>query len=323
MSAQEKTVAIIDDFTDSAGIMADWSAVETRARVVTFRNPFGSLDAAVAALGGVDCIVAMRERTPMPRAFFERLPRLSAVSATGQRNRCIDLTAAEDHGVRVMHTGEVGHGAYATPELAWALILAVVRDIPLNDAALRSGGWQTRLGQVLSGRRLGLLGLGRLGSRMVPIAKAFDMEVVAWSPNLTEAHAVEAGAVRIHRDTLFDTADVLSIHMVLVEATRSIVGAGDIARMKPGAILVNTSRAGLVDQAALLAALEAGRIRAGIDVYAQEPLPQDNPFRSAPNTVLTPHVGYCTEDTFRHFYADSVENVLSWLEGAPIRVLEP
>ncbi|MBJ3776457.1 D-2-hydroxyacid dehydrogenase family protein [Acuticoccus mangrovi] len=317
-------IAVLDDYLGIALSLADWSAVEARADVTVFDRHLGSTEEQVAALQDYDAICVIRERTPLPRAYIEGLPKLSLIAMTGRRNRTLDLQAAADNGVAVSATTGSGNGEYATVELAWGLILGLLRHIPQEANAMRTGHWQTRLGNTVLNRRLGLLGIGRLGARMVPIANAFGMEVVAWSPNLTEERAAAAGARYVDKATLFATSDVVSLHLVLGETTRGIVGAEDLGRMMPSAILVNTSRGPLVDQAALIETMRARRIAgAGLDVYDEEPLPADHPLRTLPNTLLTPHLGYTVEETLTGFYRETVENLVAWLDGAPIRLVHP
>jgi phosphoglycerate dehydrogenase-like enzyme len=237
------------------------------------------------------------------------------------RNRAIDVAAARELGVTVCGTGA---GAAATAELTWGLVLATLRHIPREDASIRAGGWQQTLGGDLDGARLGVVGLGRLGSRVAAVGRAFGMDVVAWSQNLTDERAAEVGVRRVERAELFATADVVTVHLLLSRRTRGLIGAEDLGRMKPTAVLVNTSRGPIVEQEALLAALHAGRIAgAGLDVFDEEPLPPDSPLRSAPRTVLTPHLGYVTRGTYEVFYREAVEDVAAWAAGSPVRVLEP
>jgi phosphoglycerate dehydrogenase-like enzyme len=308
-------VAVLDDYQGVALGCADWSALE----VEVFPDHVADDDALVEQLAPFDVVVAMRERTPFPRARLERLPSLRLLVTTGMRNASIDLDAARELGITVCGTGSLGP---PTAELAWALILALTRHVPAEDAAMRAGGWQHTIGPELAGHRLGIVGLGRLGARMAAIARAFEMEVVAWSQNLTAERAAEAGAARVDKDELFATADVVTIHLVLSDRTRGLVGTSELALMRPTAYLVNTSRGPIVDEAALLDALHAGRIAgAALDVYDTEPLPGDHPLRRAPNTVLTPHIGYVTTGTYEVFYRDAVEDVERWLAGDPVRVL--
>jgi D-3-phosphoglycerate dehydrogenase len=312
-------VAILDDYQRLARIVADWSAVEARAEVVTFDRHL-SEDEAAAALQDFDVICLMRERTPVPASLIERLPRLKFIAFTGRRNASLDLTAAARKGIVASNTVQRGNGTYATAELAWGLILALARHIPQEVAAMRRGGWQSTLGRALPGRTLGVVGLGRLGSRMVPVAKAFGMEVVAWSHNLTADVATAAGARLVAKDELFRTSDFITLHLVLSQRTRGIVGAPELALMRPDACIVNTSRGPLIDKTALVDALRSGRIAgAALDTFDEEPLPDDDPLRKLDNALLTPHLGYTVEEVLRSFYEDTVENVLAFLDGKPIR----
>jgi phosphoglycerate dehydrogenase-like enzyme len=266
-----------------------------------------------------DAVVAMRERTPFPRALLERLPALRLLITTGMVNASIDLDAARELGVTVCGTGSQPHGP---AELTWALILALARQVPAEDAGIRAGAWQRTVGQDLAGRRLGLLGLGRLGQRVATVGRAFEMDVVAWSQNLRAQDAAAVGVRAVERDELLSTADIVSIHLRLSERTRGLIGARELALMRPDAILVNTSRGPIVDEAALIAALHAGTIAgAGLDVFDVEPLPPAHPLRTAPRTVLTPHLGYVTRATYATFFRDVVEDVEAYLDGAPVRVL--
>ena len=313
-------IAILDDYQDVALSLADWASLGDDCEVVRFGDNLATEDAATEKLAGFDVLCLMRERMPLPASLIARLPRLKLVVVTGARVRTIDMEAAVAQGITVCHTF-AGESAHATPEMAWGLILSLARSIPEEDQRVRQGGWQKTVGTILGGKTLGLVGLGKLGSRMVPIAKAFGMEVIAWSQNLTDERAVEAGARHVDKETLFRAADVVSLHLILGERSRHVVSAAEIALMKPGAFLINTSRGPLVEEAALVAALEVGRIKAGLDVYDIEPLPADHPLRTAPNTVLTPHLGYVTEGAYAAFYRDTVENIKAWRAGSPLRVL--
>lgn len=316
-------IAVLDDTQDVALASADWSALADQAEVTVFREPFDDEEAAVQALQPFAVIVPMRERTPFPASLIARLPELRMLAMTGQRAPSIDVAACTAHGVLVCNTGM--DSAAATAELAFGLILTASRAIPQADAAMRAGGWHegVPLGTVLAGRRLGLLGLGKLGSRVAGYARAFGMEVVAWSQNLQETTAAQHGVRRVGKDELFATSDVVSIHLVLSERSRGLVGADDLARMPRGSLLVNTSRGPIVDEAALLAELSTGRIRAALDVFDREPLPSDHPLRGLPNVVLTPHLGYAAAPVFRQVYQESVENIAAFLAGRPIRVVNP
>ncbi|UMA64922.1 D-2-hydroxyacid dehydrogenase family protein [Roseivivax marinus] len=315
-------IAVLDDYMGVAHRMADWSRLEDRAELTFLTDPLPAGGVA-KALAPYDAISLLRERTPIPGDVLRALPDLKAIAMTGRRNRTLDDETARDLGITVMTTEGSGNGIYATVELAWGHIIALMRCIPEENAAMHEGAWQTRLGSALYGRTLGLVGLGKLGSRMAGVAQAFGMNVIAWSPNLTSERATEGGAEYADKATLFAEADVISLHLVLGPSTRGIVGAEDLGRMKSDAILVNTSRGPLVDQNALLEALRTRSIRgAGIDVYDREPLPADHPIRDMDNALLTPHLGYATQETFRAFYGDCVDNLDGWLDGAPKRVLE-
>jgi phosphoglycerate dehydrogenase-like enzyme len=314
-------IAILDDYQHVAMTMADWSALLPDCELVVFDRNLATEDEAARALADFDVLCLLRERMPMPRTLIERLPALKLIVVTGAHNRTLDLAAAKERGITVSHT-RGGDSQYATPELAWGLILSLMRHIPQEHQRMREGGWQETVGTALHGRTLSILGLGRLGSRMASIGRAFGMEVLAWSPNLTAERAEAAGAALVAKDELFARADVLTIHLVLGERSRGLVGAAELQRMKPSAVLVNTSRGPIVDEAALIAALERPDIRgAGLDVYDREPLPPDHPLRRLGNVVLTPHLGYVTEGTYRMFYADTVEAIAAWRAGTPVRLL--
>jgi phosphoglycerate dehydrogenase-like enzyme len=262
----------------------------------------------------------MRERTPFPRALLEQLPKLRLLVTTGMRNRSIDVAAAKARGVAVCGTPGLNT---TTAELTWGLILALARQIPREDRELRTGRWQTTVGLGLAGRTLGILGLGSIGQQVARVGGAFGMKLVAWSQNLTEEKAKAAGAQRVERDALLAEADVLTIHLVLSDRTRGLVGARELELMKPSALLVNTSRGPIVDEQALAEALKRGTLAgAGIDVYGEEPIPRDHPLLIAPNTVLTPHLGYVTRESYRVYYEGAVEAIRAWQDGAPIRLLQ-
>ena len=313
-------VAILDDYQDVARRLADWKSLP--AEVVVFRDHLSDESQVAARLAHFDVVVAMRERTPFPRSLFERLPRLRLLVTTGMRNASIDLRAAADRGVVVSGTAGLPS---PTAELTWALILALVRHVPREDRATREGRWQETLGTTLKGRTLGVLGLGQLGSRVARVGKAFEMDVIAWSQNLTAERATPVGATLAgSRDELLERADIVTIHLVLSDRTRGLVGARELGLLRPTAYLVNTSRGPIVDEGALIATLRAGKIAgAGLDVYDEEPLPADHPLRRLPNTVITPHLGYVTEETYQIFYAQALEDVRAFLAGAPVRALSP
>jgi phosphoglycerate dehydrogenase-like enzyme len=312
-------VAVLDDYQRVARDFADWTHLPAGVEPTFFHAPFADREAAVAALAPFEVIVAMRERTAFPAGVIARLPALRLLVTTGMRNAAIDLNACRAKGVTVCGTGAVGT---PTAELTWGLILALVKRIPAEDRALREGAWQTGMTTSLGGKRLGVVGLGKLGTQVARVGAAFGMEVVAWSPNLTDDRAHAGGARRVEKGELFATADVVTLHLVLSQPTRGIVGAAEISAMKPSAILVNTARAGLVDEAALIAALREGRLGgAGMDVFAIEPLPAGSPLRAAPNTMLTPHLGYVTAENYQVFYRNAVEDIVAWAAGKPVRVL--
>jgi phosphoglycerate dehydrogenase-like enzyme len=313
-------LAILDDYQGIALSLADWAPLRDRVNITVFDQALGA-DAA-AKLAPFDIVCMMRERTPFPASLFAALPKLKFMTLTGARSPSLDLEAASARGIVVSSTG---YGSQqSTVELAWSLILASARHIPTETAAMRAGAWQTTVGRVVDGQVLGLLGLGRLGSKVAAIGKAFGMDVQAWSQNLTAEKAEAAGVRLVDKQTLFRTSDWISIHLVLSDRSRGLVGAPELALMKPDAWLVNTSRGPIIDEAALLSVLNAGTIGgAALDVYDQEPLPADHPLRRAPRTVLTPHLGFVTEDTYRVFYRDTVEDIAAWLAGTPIRVMNP
>ncbi|AKJ03826.1 phosphoglycerate dehydrogenase-like enzyme [Archangium gephyra] len=311
-------IAILDDYQRIARGLADWSRLPAGSEPTVFDRPLAE-EERVAALQPFEVLVIMRERTPFPAALLERLPHLRLLVTTGGRNAAIDLEACRARGITVCGTGNVGA---PTAELAWGLILALVKRIPAEERALRSGAWQTGLTEGLAGKRLGVVGLGKLGTQVARVGQAFGMEVVAWSQNLTAERAAEVGVRRVEKQELFATSDVISLHLVLGERTRGIVGAGELNAMKPTAWFVNTSRAGLVDEPALLAVLREQRIAgAGLDVFPIEPLPAHHPLLTLPNVVLTPHLGYVTRENYAVFYRDALEDILAWKAGVPVRVL--
>ena len=313
-------IAILDDYPGVALGMADWPSL-TGCEVAVFRDHLADVDALAARLAEFEIVVIMRERTPFGRALLERLPRLKLLVTTGMRNASVDLAAAKDRGVVVCGTPGLG---YPTAELTWGLILSLMRRIPAEDRAIREGKWQTTIGLGLNGKTLGVLGLGNLGSRVAKIGLAFEMEILAWSRNLTPERAREAGAQLVSKDELLARANVVTIHLVLSDRTRGLVGARELGLMKPSAHLVNTSRGPLVDRDAVVAALRDSRLAGyGVDVYAEEPLPADDPLRTAPNVVMTPHLGYVTEETYRRFFGGALEDVAAYRNGRPIRVLDP
>ena len=312
-------VAVLDDYQGVALGMADWSVLPPDAQVQVFRDHLSEEDAVAQRLAEVEVVVAMRERTPFPRTLLERLPRLRLLTSTGMRNASIDMDAATQLGITVCGTRGLG---YPTAELTWGLILALARQIPREDGATRQGRWQVTLGIGLNGKVLGVVGLGNLGSQVATVGKAFGMSVVAWSQNLTQERAAEFGATLVGKDELLAQSDVVTIHLVLSGRTRGLIGARELGLMKPSAYLINTSRGPIVEEDALVAALDGGRIGgAALDVFDREPLPSDHPLRRLENTVIMPHMGYVTEETYRVFFGDSVENVRAFLAGEPIRAI--
>jgi phosphoglycerate dehydrogenase-like enzyme len=300
--------------------MVNWDAISGDVQVHFFEK---HLDEAMLIIELVDfeIIVAMRERTPFPARVLSKLPKLRLLVTTGMRNAAIDLVAAADAGIVV--SGTNGY-TWSTAELTWGLILASARNLLTEDASMRQGGWQRTIGTDLAGRTLGLVGLGHLGARVAHYGRAFDMRVIAWSPNLTEARAAEHGAIFVPRERIFQEADVISIHLVLGSRTRGLITEADLRRMKPTSYLINTSRGPIVDRSGLIRALREGWFAgAGIDVYDAEPLPTDDELRHIPNTILTPHIGYVTSDTYAAFFAGVDENIRAFLAGAPIRRLLP
>jgi phosphoglycerate dehydrogenase-like enzyme len=315
-------IVVLDDYQRVARTLGPFDTL-AGADVEVLHEHIAGLDELAAALRGADVVVAMRERTPFRAETFDRLPDLRLLVTTGMANAAIDLDSAAAHGVTVCGTTMYGSSKSSnTTELTWALILAVRRHVVAEDQAVRAGRWQTTVGTDLAGSTLGVLGLGRLGTQVARIGHAFDMRVIAWSQNLTAERAAEAGATLVGRDELFAAADVLTIHLKLSPRTTDLVGAAELAAMKPSAIVINTSRGPIVDQDALVAALAAGTIAgAGLDVYDVEPLPLGHPLRGAPNTVLLPHLGYVTERGYRTMYEQVVEDITAWRAGAPMRVL--
>ena len=321
------SIAILDDYARAALEVADWSPVQSKAEITVFDRHL-SEDEAAEALKNFEVLVTVRERMALPRTLIERLPKLRLITIIGMTLPNLDMDAATDHGVIVSHSN-FGAPAFhavvnATPELAWGLMIATVRHMTHESRRLHEGGWQSTTGLILAGKTLGLLGLGRIGKRMAEYAKVFGMEVIAWSQNLRAEAAAEVGVQRVEKDALFARADVLSIHLVLSDRTRGLVGARELQLMRPTAYLINTSRGPIVEEAALIEALQSRRIAgAGIDVYDGEPPPVDHPFRTMDNVTATPHLGYVTRETLHAFYSDSIEAVAAFLDGAPIRIANP
>lgn len=309
-------IAVLDDYQNVALNMADWSPVTARADVTVFADHVADPDELVARLAPFDVVFVMRERTPLPRSILERLPRLRMIASTGNANASIDMAATEDLGIHVSTTGgSVG----STVELTWALILAAARHIVAERQAVAEGRWQTTVGSELDRRVLGVLGLGRIGSRVARIGTAFGMDVVAWSQNLTPEAAQEAGARYLPRDEFFATADVITVHLKLGERSRGLIGAAELAAMKSSALLVNTSRGPIVDEGALIGALRTGAIAgAGLDVFDVEPLPADHPLRTMANVTATPHIGYVADRPYRIFFRDAVAAIADWLDAQTV-----
>ncbi|WP_218054350.1 D-2-hydroxyacid dehydrogenase family protein [Phenylobacterium immobile] len=313
-------IAILDDYQQLARRFADWSRLSADHEISVFDRHL-SEDEAAQALAPFDIVCHMRERMAFPAQLIAALPNLKLIAITGRGHRTLDLEAAKARGVTVCGTDMRPGTGGATTELAWGMILAAQRHIVEEAQGMRQGGWQTTAGAQVAGRTLGVLGLGRLGRGVARVAQAFDMRVIAWSQNLAAEAARAVGVERVEKDELFRQSDILSIHLVLSDRSRGLVGAEDLGRMKPGALLVNTSRGPIVEATPLLAALRSGAIRAALDVFDEEPLPVDDPLRTAPNVLLTPHLGYVTEETMRGFYEDTVENIAAFLVGQPMRVV--
>lgn len=313
-------LSILDDYQGVALDMADWAPVRARGvEIVVERKPFVDEEAAARALADSEIVAAMRERTPFPKSLLDRLPKLQLLITTGMRNASFDLGAARERGLTVCGTSG---GNEDTAELAWGLILGAMRRIAEDHQTMREGGWQTRIGHRVAGKTLGVVGLGRLGSAVARVGLAFRMEVLAWSQNLTDERAVAAGVKRVDKDELLRRSDIVSVHLVLSPRSRGLIGRDDIAKMKKTAVLVNTSRGPIVDTAAVLDALEQGRLGyAAFDVYDREPLPADHKLRRAPRVLLTPHVGYVTDENYRSSYPQIVEDVLAFLDGKPVRTI--
>jgi phosphoglycerate dehydrogenase-like enzyme len=309
----------LDDYQSVALETADWSRLRPDAQVDVFQDHLADEADLAERLNDYEIVVGMRERTPFQRSLLERLPNLRLLITTGMGNASFDMNAAADLGITVCGTGGL---PYPTAELTWALILALFRKVPDEDRATREGSWQVSLGEGLQGKTLGMMGLGRLGSQVATVGNAFGMNVIAWSQNLAQERASEFNAKLVTKQELLSQSDVMSIHLVLSARSRGLIGAEDLALMKPSSYLVNTSRGPIVDEAALVDALRNNTIAgAGLDVFDIEPLPLDHPLRNLPNTVLTPHVGYVTVETYRIFYGDAVENITSFMDGAAVRVI--
>jgi phosphoglycerate dehydrogenase-like enzyme len=312
--------AILDDYLNLSLKLADWSKIEDRVDVTVFNQPFASPEAAVSALKDFEIILAMRERTPFPRAMFEQLPKLKLLITSGMRNAAIDMAAAKDKGVVVCGTNWPRD---PTAALTMGMILELTRNIGRENARMHAGEYlQKHVGIEIDGKTLGVVGLGKLGAKVSTIAKTFGMNVIAWSPNLTAKRCKEVGVTYATKEELFSTADIITIHMVLSDRSRGLVGAAELNRMKPTSFLVNSARGPIVDEMALLETLKARKIAgAAVDVFSVEPLPVDHPFRKLDNLVLTPHLGYVTQETFIAHYTQMVEGIDGWFKGEPVRKL--
>jgi phosphoglycerate dehydrogenase-like enzyme len=314
-----KKCVILDDYQGVASRYADWDAIAGRVAVTSLREHIMDEDALVGHLADADIIVIMRERTPFPASLFKRLPNLGLLVTSGMRNAAIDLAAAGD----VVVSG-TGSSSAPPAELTWGLILGLARQIPFESTQLRHNGpWQSTVGVDLHGGRLGIIGLGKIGTRVAQVGQAFGMQVMAWSPNLTDERTDAAGVERMtSKEELLESSDFVTIHLVLAPTTRGIIGSDELRRMQPNAFLINTSRAALVDQAALIQAIEEDWIAGvGLDVFEIEPIPADNPFRRMPNVLATPHLGYVSEGNYRTYFTEAVEDIAAWLAGSPVRRL--
>lgn len=311
-------LAILDDYQGVALSMGPWERLPKSLAIEVFRDTLKDREALVQRLAPFDAILGMRERTPFPAALIERLPNLKLLITTGERNRGFDVAAAKARGIVV--SGTPGAGA-PTVDITWALILNLLRNVPAEMESLRAGRWQTTVGTSAGGLTLGVVGLGKLGTRVAAVGKALGMKVIAWSQNLTPEKAEAAGVAYAAKEELFARADVVTLHVILSDRSRGLVGAADLARMKPGAIIVNTSRAPLIDQAALIAALNERRIRAGLDVFDDEPLPPDAPILACPNTMLTPHLGYVSSQAYAAYFEGAVAAIEGYMAGKPVMEL--
>lgn len=312
-------IAVIDDWQSVASGVADWSALASQGEVHFLHDYPADTALMIERLNGFDVICVMRERSTFDKALLQGLPKLKLLVTGGMRNAAIDIPAAKALGITVCGTDSYKQAA---PELTWALIMASTRNLMAEASSLRAGGWQVGLGGDLYGKTLGILGLGSIGQKVAQFAQVFGMRVIAWSENLTPERAAESGMMRVSKQELFEQADILTVHLVLSERSRGLVDAQALAWMKPSARLINTARGPIVDEQALVAALESGRLAgAALDVFAEEPLPVDHPFRSLPNVLATPHVGYVSEQNYRQFYEQMIEDIQGWASGMPIRVL--
>ena len=314
-------IAILDDYQAVAGEMTDWSELPAGSDLRFFHDHLSDDDSLAERLQGFDVVMGMRERTPFPRSLLERLPNLRLLITSGRGNASFDLNAATELGITVCGTDGAGEGP---TELTWGLIIAMLRQIPLEDRLTREGKWGVHIGVGLKDKTLGLLGLGNIGGRVARVANAFDMNIIAWSQNLTEERARECQAKLVDKETLFRDSDIVSVHVRLSDRTRGLVGAAELGLMKPDAYLVNISRGPIVDEAALVAALQGKKIAgAGLDTFDVEPMPPDHPLLALDNTVITPHVGYVTREAYLGHYRGVVENIRAFASGEPVRMLNP
>ena len=314
-------LALLDDYQQVALQSADWDALSPECSVTVFHDHLTDESAIASRLHDFDAVMALRERTPFQRSLLARLPNLKLIASAGMRNAAIDLEAATELGIVVCGTEG---SSRATMELTWALILGLVRQVPLEHQATRDGSWQRTFGIGLDGKTIGIIGLGNIGGQMAEVARAFHMDILAWSQNLTEDRAEANGATLVSKDDLLQNSDIVTIHTRLSERTRALLGARELALMKPSAYLVNTSRGPIVDECALINALRSGAIAgAGLDTFDQEPLPTGHALLGLDNVLLTPHLGYVTQETYRTFYGQTMENIRSFIEGEPQRVMNP
>ena len=308
---QQFEVAVLDDYQGVALDLADWSSLHEGAKVTVFRDHIADADQLVERLLPYDVVCVMRERTPLPGVVLQRLPRLRLIASTGSRNRSIDAEAASRLGIAIAHSG---YASTPTIEFTWALILGIARNIASESESMRTGGWQRFIGSDLAGKTLGILGLGNIGSQVATIGRAFGMNVIAWSQNLTADRASAVGAEAVTKTELLERSDFLSVHLILSGRTKGLIGAHELSVMKPTAYLINTSRGPIVDEQALVTALRSRRIAgAAVDVYEVEPLPLDHPFRTLPNVLATPHIGYVSRGLYETFYGDTVKNIQAWI----------
>src|ERR1700732_1523226 len=312
MRMKNYQIAVLDDYQNVALESADWSVLRDRADIAVFHDHLADPDALIERLLPFDVVCVMRERTPLPRNVIDRLPDLKLIVSTGSVNSSIDVAAANDHGIAVVYKG---YRSDPTIEFTWALILASARHIVTESNSVRSGGWQQTVGTDLRGKTLGVLGLGRIGSQVARVGGAFGMDLIAWSQNMTPEAAKAAGAILVSKDQLFERADILTIHLVLSSRTRGLIGASELARMKPTARLINASRGPIVEEQALISVLKKKQIAgAAIDVFDIEPLPPDHPFRTLDNVLATPHVAYGTQGLYKTFFEDTVSNIRKWVD---------